>query len=251
MSGPSLQFRPDWKTSLFAGCLLPLLIGLGFWQLDRAEQKKAMAGEYLQRLHGDALEVTPATQQVSRYQRLRARGRYDNAHSFLLDNRLRDGRFGYEIVTPLLLANSAGLPGPTVLLVNRGWVQGDPGRRWQPEIELVRGEVTLEGYAYHPQPLPTAAFAGEASWPMLAQWVNLDAFADQLEAPVKPFVLRLDPSAAGALRADWPLLNLQPEQHIGYAVQWFGMAITLVLIWLLLSTNVRAWWSARHGDSND
>lgn len=243
MTVTRLQFHLDWKITLLTALVLPVLVSLGFWQLGRAEEKQEVAAEYQQRLLAPPTRVTGQEHTVARYQRIQARGIYLNERSFLLDNRLRNGRFGYEVVTPLQLA------GGGLLLVNRGWIEGDPGRRYLPSIAEVAGEVNLTGYAYTPEPLPTAAMADSGErWPLTAQWVDFDAFAGVLGQALQPYVLRLDAGNRGALQTDWPLVNLRPEQHIGYAVQWFAMAAALLIAWIVLSTNLRAWWRARRGD---
>lgn len=250
MALSALRFHPDWKTTLLAASLLPVLIALGCWQLSRAEEKAQQAADWQMRMAGVERRVRGTLEPMPRYQRLVAQGKYDNAHSFLLDNRMRDGHFGYEVVTPLHLVGAD--EGDHVLLVSRGWLAGDPARRGLPVVAAVTGPVTVHGYAYDPQPgLVEALAENEVVWPVVAQWVDMEAFSSLLGQPLQPYVLRLSADSAGAFRTDWPLANLQPEQHIAYAVQWFAMAGMLVIAWLLLSTNLWAWWRGRRGSSHE
>ena len=52
-----------------------------------------------------------------------------------------------------------------------------------------------------------------------------------------PYVVRLTPDSAGALLADWPLINTRPEKHTAYAVQWFLMALALLLLFVWRSSS--------------
>ena len=50
---------------------------------------------------------------------------------------------------------------------------------------------------------------------------------------------------AAALTIDWPVINVTPEKHTAYAVQWFAMALVLLLLYLWRSTNVAEVWRSR------
>ncbi|WP_016782735.1 SURF1 family protein, partial [Pseudomonas fragi] len=95
------HFRPGIAPTLTVLALLPLLLFLGFWQLGRAEQKRVLLDNYAERqmaapvavgqLHGLA---DPA------FRRVQLRGHFDGQHSLLLDNRVRDGQGGVELLQP-------------------------------------------------------------------------------------------------------------------------------------------------------
>src|SRR5476649_1761594 len=95
------SFRPGVAPSLVVLVLLPLLIFLGFWQLSRGEEKREMLANYAERrvatpLTSDQLQTStdPA------YRRVQLRGQFDAGHSLLLDNSIRDGRPGVELIQP-------------------------------------------------------------------------------------------------------------------------------------------------------
>lgn len=229
-----LTWRLHWPTTLFALALLPLFLGLGRWQLQRADQKAQAQTAFEQRENAAPQNLAQLPQQPESYTRVMATGLFDNAHSFLLDNRVLHGRFGYEIITPFTLRGSA-----QQLLVNRGWIEGDPARRQRPAIPVVEGEVQLRGYVYRDGTKMTFFGNGqEQQWPKLVENLLVDDLQRQLGAPTYPFILRLDSDSAGALRAEWQIISMGPERHIAYAVQWFAMALTLVIAWLLMSSNL-------------
>ncbi len=227
----ALRLQPDWKTTVTAALLLPLLLSLGFWQLDRAEQKRDIAQRHAERLLDAPRPVSQWPADDAEFRPAMAAGQYLNQRSILLDNRMRDSRFGYEVLTPL------EIPGdPRLLLVNRGWVEGDRSRQTRPVVPAIAGEVLLQGQLALPDRRRIAALDGrDESWPRLAQWPDPQALAQALGRDVHPFILRLNAGQAGALRTDWPLLASGPERHVGYAVQWFTMAAVLVMLWLYIS----------------
>jgi cytochrome oxidase assembly protein ShyY1 len=243
-----LHWKLHWPTTLFALALLPLFLGLGRWQLQRADEKALAQVAFEQRQQAAPQDVVQLPAQPEPYTRAAAVGYYDNAHSFLLDNRMLHGRFGYEIITPFILQRAAA--GETLrLLVNRGWIEGDPARRQRPAIAVVEGTVRLSGYVYRDNTKLTFFGNGtEQQWPKLVQNLIVEDLQQRLGQPVYPFILRLDAGAPGALRAEWQIVSMGPERHVAYAVQWFAMALTLVIVWLLISSNL---WQLIRGQDRE
>ena len=68
--------------------------------------------------------------------------------------------------------------------------------------------------------------------------MEMDKIGDALAGSLFPYPVRIDPAQPGALSVDWQVINVSPEKHTGYAVQWFSMAAALALIYLLRSTNI-------------
>ena len=87
-----LQFTPNWRASLLAVLLLPVVISLGFWQLDRAEEKRQLQGLFEHRqLAGPVALEALNTQADLRYQPVTLRGEFVNEKAVLLDNRNLSG----------------------------------------------------------------------------------------------------------------------------------------------------------------
>jgi len=250
----SLHLQLEWRLTLFTLVLLPVLLSLGAWQLQRAEQKRELATRYEARQQGEplALSALPAnaSPESLAYQRVRLQGRYVPGEYLLQDNRVQQGRFGYEVIALFALSEGG------YALVNRGWIEGDPARRTLPVPGSVSGEHALEGELYVPpdppyllaeQPLPLDA------WPQVIQALQMEhlapPLAERLGAPVFPHSVRLAAGGPGALRIDWPLINVSPQKHEAYAVQWFAMAFALALLYLLRSTNLWLLLRARQGDN--
>ena len=234
-SSKRLQFTFDWRASLLVLLLLPVVTSLGFWQLSRAEEKRQMLALFEDRqARGPvAIEQSDADADL-RYQPVALRGRFLNDQNLLLDNRIYQRRFGYEIITPFLLADSQQL-----VLVNRGWLQGDVARRALPEVAAVTGTVELGGEIYVPQgEVMLLAEDRSSGWPRVVQAVNIEQLQKEFKQPLFPYTVRLQAASPGALQPNWLVVNLQPEKHTGYAVQWFSMGIALLIIALLANTNI-------------
>ena len=241
MSRQALQFDFEWRITLFTLLLFPLLLMLGFWQLDRSEEKREIAATFEQRQQQapqDVAELDPGSPEALAYLPVAARGEFIAGKDFLLDNRIQNRRFGYEVLSPLRLAGSQ-----RVVLVNRGWVAGDPARLTLPEIPAVPGELSLRGQLYVPlgEAYLLAEQALEAGWPKRLQAVDMALVASALGQEPFPFELRLAAGQPGAMSVNWQVINVSPEKHTGYAVQWFSMAAVLLLIFLLRSSNLWDW----------
>jgi len=237
MARVALIWKIHWPTTVFALALLPCLMGLGVWQLHRAEQKRIVLAEFEQRRNAEPSALEQAGVEPPIYTRVSVRGHYDNRHSFLLDNRMSHSRFGYEIITPFVPDAE-----PTrAVLVNRGWVEGDPSRVQRPRIDAVDGTVALTGYVYRDSSSFSFVDNGhETAWPKLVQSPKAEDLQKQLGAPARSFILRLDERMPGAYHIEWQVVSVGfgPERHMAYAVTWFTMAATVMLAWLLLSSNL-------------
>ena len=203
------RFRPGIMPTLVVMALLPVLVSLGFWQLSRAEQKRVLLTRYAERQQAAPLTVNQliATAEPV-FRRVQLRGHLDAKHSLLLDNRIRDGQPGVELLQPFQDQAS----GQWVLL-NRGWLPW-PNRRTPPVFSTPQNILDVLGWVYES---PGAVFQLQAD-PLAAPW--REGFADEV---------RIAPGAAAYL-ADWPLLStgMGPEKHTAYAVQWFAMALALL-----------------------
>lgn len=240
------RFDLEWRTTLLTAVLLPLLVFLGFWQLERAQEKALLASAFNERQSKPpaplTTDIAAGPRETLAYLPVRARGQFLVGRDILLDNRIHRGQFGYEVVSPLLLDRVE-----EVVLVNRGWIAGDSSRRTLPEIPSVAGPVDVTGHLYIAPGSPyllAEQVIGEA-WPKVVQVLEIEKLRPAVEAaaskPLFPHVVRLDSGQSGALTIDWQVVNVSPEKHTGYAVQWFVMAFALLVLFLLRSSNLWPW----------
>jgi surfeit locus 1 family protein len=216
--------------------LLTAFVSLGYWQIDRYREKQAMVESFAA---GSESPVELAAQDVAalpRYQHVRVRGAYDPARQVLLDNMpSATGRPGYRVLTPLRR------PGSDVLLmVDRGWVPLGATRDDLPDVSVRPDEREVSGKLDElPAPglrLGDAAAPGSTSWPRVLNFPTRPELEAVLAAPVEPRVLLLDAGAADGFEREWrPAMRFGPERHLGYAIQWFALALTLTVIFVALS----------------
>src|SRR5580692_6207540 len=188
--------RGRWSASWFLTILTLLavlcFVRLGFWQWHRAQEKRAIASAF------EAGNATVAdlgarpTDSLPRYTQVRARGRYDGDHQFLLENLSHDGLPGYQVLTPLLLADGR------TLMVNRGWVPLSASRRDPPKVALDEavGEVSPAGKL---DALPVAGIAlghlapdENAAWPRLTSFPTMADLSAALKRPLEARQLLLN-----------------------------------------------------------
>jgi surfeit locus 1 family protein len=166
-----------------------------------------------------------------RYRNLRLPGRYDPAHQFLLDNISYQGRPGYQVLTPFETA------GGTVL-VNRGWLPASGDRRVLPDIAVAgeTREVTgrIEWLPRPGIPLAAAAPPPDAPWPRRLLFPTSAEAGAQLGVALRNYQLLLDPGDPDGYVRDWRPGGMGSDRHLAYAVQWFGLALTVIVIYLVL-----------------
>ena len=228
-----MRLHFNWKLSLFVVICLPVVIWAGFWQLDRADQKREMQQQL------SSLKALPAInyanlapEQHQNYRNVNVAGKLIEK-VFLLDNQIHKGKFGYELIQPLQLENKE------VVLVSRGWIKGSLDRRILPEITTPQTQLVLQGYLYQPsENIQLDNVVAEAGWPKRVQSADVQKLYTALgknDTMRSKFLLRLDKTSDAALASHWQPIRTGPQKHLGYAVQWFAMAILLVGLFIYAS----------------
>jgi surfeit locus 1 family protein len=227
------EFSPALWPTIITLLLVPLFIGLGVWQLERASWKQGLVDT-----HADRARLSPVSldslhdlRDVEPYRRVFVRGYYDMEHQLLLDNRTYEGYAGYHVLTPLRLADS----GKTVL-VNRGWIPVGNSRAVLPDIPGTTGEVLVDATIQVP---PTKLFRLGAmdeenkGWPQVVQQIEMNELEQRLGYPLQQLILLLDKDDEFGFIRDWkPVYGVTPDKHRAYAVQWFTLAAVLLMIFI-------------------
>lgn len=224
---------------------LVILLGLGTWQVERLQWKEGLLADIAARKDAptvpvSAIEAMAASGGDIEYRVVTASGHYlnDKERHFLATY---DGDPGYHIYTPLQLDDGR------YVFVNRGFVPTEakePEKRKQGELT---GEQTVTGLARakltgRPDGMPDNDLGKNIFF-----WKDLDVMAESVGLPkdkVLPFFIDADktPNSHGLPIGGVTIIDL-PNNHLQYAVTWYGLAVALVAIVAI------SWWRKRHPDA--
>ena len=220
---------------------LVLLLNLGLWQLRRSTEKQLFLQQ--QQQSNTVIHLGSDTDDklnTLRYKSVIAEGDYRPEKQFLIDNQIFQGKAGYFILTPLRLKNSQ-----KTVLVNRGWLPRHADRAILPEISVSKTSVKITGRI---NAFPSVGLKLKGAeiptkgWPSVVQVVESAVLSQKLGYDLFSFQIELDPSENNGYGRHWRTQTLMlPEKHTAYAIQWFGLALTLTFLFF--------WHSRKKTDS--
>ena len=204
-------------------------IALGNWQSRRADAKRALAHELDEAARAAPLELVPGPPDPAAlvHRRVVARGSFVAEGTVLLANRLRHGRTGYEVVTPLKLGVSSRL-----VLVNRGWVAA-PASPGALAAGTPGGLQAIDGIAL--ERLPHALETGASSSGAIRQNLDIAAFAAETGLQLEPLVIEQHSDTGDGLARDWPRADLGIQKNESYALQWYTFAALAIVLMVVFS----------------
>ncbi|MGH1537832.1 MAG: SURF1 family protein [Gammaproteobacteria bacterium] len=226
--------KPTWQIVMATMAGIFFLSSLGVWQLLRGEEKKQIQQEIETRKNSAPQTFSfPITDPASlRFQRIRVQGRFISNKQFVLDNRYLDSQVGFNILTPFELHNS-----DKVVLVDRGWLPLKGPREELPIVDVDENLRTLQGTVYVPygKAFSLGAIDTSISWPRLIQFLDFKLLSTRLGQELIPLTLRMEAGQADTYKAKWAIYEVSsPKRNWGYAVQWFAMALTVLVIFIVL-----------------
>ena len=232
-------FQPAWSMTLLTLVLVSLLAALGFWQLARADAKVQLIERYEKNSALPALDLNAgdfSSRQLD-YRLVSADGEYQDVPFILLNNQIYQGRIGFHLLNLFRLAESG-----QYLLVNQGWIPA-----------TAEGKPMLSAFQfrlYNSQkvqgmlvPVPRVGLRlGELRYQSGARvmelpYLDLSWLAQVLNVELRPSVLLLDAQIVSQYKQQRQAIWLNPQRHRGYALQWFSLALALVIIYLV--TNLK------------
>jgi len=239
---PNREFRFSPLGLLGYLLLVSVLCSLGFWQLGRSEQKRQFLLQQQTAAETEALDlnrITIVDVDAIRYRKVDVSGHYDTARQFLVDNQMFEGKPGYFVLTPFLIDNSN-----RAVLVNRGWLALGKDRKILPDISIQVAVQHIKGRINH---FPAVGIRLEGAeiptdgWPAVVQVVDSQILSEKLAYDLYDFQIELDAIEVEGYKRDWKINTLiTPEKHLGYAVQWFGLALTLTGLFIWISGRKRS-----------
>ncbi|HYP32436.1 MAG TPA: SURF1 family protein [Burkholderiaceae bacterium] len=231
----SLRSRAVWF--IVALACASLTARFGVWQLSRAHAKEANQALVAERGVMPALPAAELARDAAAGERQWQRhvvlsGEWDAAHTVFLMNRTMDERSGFYVMTPLKL------PDGGAVVVQRGWIARDDASPMKaPPVATPVGAVALRG---HVAPWPSHWIEiGHGPGGAVRQNLELVPFAAESGLALRPVTVVEDTGADNAgdgLRRDWPspVGGVSVATNYGYAVQWFGMSVAFLGLWVWL-----------------
>ena len=233
-----------WKTLILL-LAMGIMASLGFWQLDRLDQRRAYNQQRQAALAAPPIELTgaPLPQGDLRDRQATVQGEFDYARQVAIRNQNYVGQPGFHLVTPLLIAGS-----DKAVLINRGWIpvgEAEPAT-WRRLDEQQSGPQFGILQPTRRRPDGTVSAIPQDT---VTGWYRLDieAIEQTLPYPLLPIVLQLTPGNGETLNssrtraADDPAAlphRIEPDfsfsegNHFSYALQWFGFAIIAAVVYI-------------------
>jgi surfeit locus 1 family protein len=233
------DFKPRLVPTLAALFVLSATLALGNWQLNRAKEKRALQARY-DRLSQDAPIAMPS-QLVDpkdyQFRRVEVEGAFAPKYQIFLDNQISHGVVGYHVLTPMRIG-----VGSFYVLVDRGWIARGEHRTELPSVTTSLQPLRLEGIAVVPSKkfLELSSDTVEGS---IWQNVVLERYQKVVPFQVQPVVIEQVNDTGDGLVREWLRPDTGVERHLGYAFQWFAMALATVILYVVLN--------AKRGDKKD
>ena len=220
------------------------MIRLGFWQLDRLQQRREFNAQVIKQTNELPLELNNVLQNQSlpdtnllttmEYRKIDVVGEYDYKFEVALRNQVYRDQYGVHLLTPLKIRGTESW-----ILVDRGWIPGsdfDSGKvtgEW-PQFEengmveisgIIREAQTKPDFGNIADPTPIAGGDRISAW----NFANIPQMQKQIPYPLLPVYVQQAPDP------DWktlpyrsePNLEITEGPHQGYAIQWFTFATIL------------------------
>lgn len=226
------SFRPRLWPSLATLAALVVLLSLGTWQLQRMAWKESLIAHAEAQLAAPALPLPSGDLSGLDFRRVAASGAYLHDLAFAFGFSAEAGRPGGRLITPLRLVDGR------VILVDRGWMPEDLLPPHVPVGIEPAGTVALEGIARWRGDTARGWMSPDDT-PDLRRWYNWDvpAMSAALGLLVEPLQLVLEQSEGpeGLPKAERVSLDF-PNDHLSYAITWYGLALVLVVIYILFSS---------------
>ena len=222
--------------SILITATFAFLVSLGFWQLDRADDKRSIEASIKQANTG-SVELIKKEEglQSKEYYEVRLQGKYLSDKQFIYDNQIVDQVSGYYVLTPYALEGQS-----KAILINRGFIPWN-GRR-DKLADIVIGQETREIKVQISKPIKRMELKPSEvgiQFPVLIQSIDLQDMADRAKVDFSSVIGLLDASASNGFIRKWEPYTGSIEKHIGYAVQWFLMALVLAIIGIRIAIKQR------------
>jgi surfeit locus 1 family protein len=202
---------------------------MGNWQRSRMHEKDAVRAQFESAASERAVPLPDRIDDWSawRFRRVVVEGRFDAARGFLLDNRVRNGTVGFDVITPLRMADGRAV------LVDRGFVAAGPSRAQLPAVPPPGNDVAVEGRINLP-PAGYYELGEDRPDSPIREHLDPARIGKATGLALLPIVIEATAPAGhddGLLR-DWPLPDTGSERNQSYMLQWYTFATLAAAAWI-------------------
>lgn len=235
--GKNLRFSFSWQWTFLSFFFILFFLRLSYWQIQRFDEKTAILLQAQKMTEVASSSWNVGDQLPLPYQKIILKGQWQK-EVFLLDNQIHNHEVGFDVLSPLELLDGH------VVLVDRGWIKAESLREKLPNLARLSipdkkaSQAEIAGSVYYPStklwtlgPLIEPKNQGLT----IVEQLNVDKIADYLQEIAYPFVLRLAPNDVFGYIRDWPLVAMPPMRHQAYALQWFLMALVILILYFSLN----------------
>lgn len=205
------------------------MLRLGFWQLERMDYKQQRLADLADRQAREPVDLVTLNSYPYELADIPVAfvGTPDENRLLLLDNRIVDGQVGYEVLA--FADTNVGS-----VLVNYGWIKAPATRDQLPAIDIAAGQQVFEGNVVIPNinPVVRETATQNSVFPMRIQQLDLDRIEQLTNTNLQPFVIALADQNSTFIN-NWRPVVMAPEKHLGYAIQWFGLAGAAFIIFII------------------
>jgi surfeit locus 1 family protein len=225
------QFKCSLWPTVAAIFFIVLTVNLGNWQLSRAEEKDDRQAKLNQLSQKPQISIPTSLIKLENYQfrKVEVHGTYIPSHTIYLDNKINRGRAGYQIITPVKLDESS-----MHVLINRGWIAAGRTRSDLPEVLTPSGKVTVSGIAESPT-IRTLELSTETVSGKVWENLHLDRYREETGLKLQPLVILQENEVKDGLLRAWTRPDSGSSRNLGYAFQWFAMALAIIILYLVLN----------------
>ncbi len=215
------------------GMVFVLMCLLGVWQLERYQYKKNLLTDAAARMTA-AVVALDVQHDPAEFSHVKVAGYYLNNETILVQNKFHDDQLGYEVLTPFIIASVRQSAGAPRVLIDRGWLAA-PSAHTQPTLKSITALQQLTGHVRHVseyQFILGDNILNPDARPLVIQKIDFAALNAIFHSVFFPYVIKLDASVPNGFVRQWDVNSISavsPARHLGYAMQWFTMAIVLCI----------------------
>ena len=213
------------KILIFAIIFVPITISLGFWQIERANEKKVIISNYDKLLVSTPIALQKE-QPLENWQPIETVGAYQDLVVYE-DNAINSGKAGFKVYH--LFQNGDG----TFIFVHRGFIERNLIKNNLPRIDTPVGKKNIKGTTLFKQNNTFVKNIEESDIRIIQEFntsVLIERFPILKDRYLHPFLFNLDVRDADKFKPIEKPVNMTATKHIGYAIQWFGLCAALIIL---------------------